>query len=73
MHNQSYLNDHTIRVQGKGSRFVLLTNEPYWEKFQYQINRSSFTLLNRDTRKTFKDKVNIWIEKWISRKSIDKN
>ena len=71
--NQSSLNDHTIRVQGKGSRFVLLTNEPYWEKFQYQINRSSFTLLNRDARKTFKDKVNLWIEKWISRKAIDKN
>ena len=42
-------------------------------KFQYQINRSPFTLLNGDPTKIFEDKINTWIEKWISRKAIDEN
>ena len=67
------LNDHTIRVKYKDSKFVLLTNEKYWEKVQYQINRSSFTLLNSDPTKIFEDKINTWIEKWISQKAIDEN
>ena len=67
------LNDHTIRVKYKDSKFVLLTNEKYWEKVQYQINRSSFTLLNSDPIKIFEDKINTWIEKWISHKAIDEN
>ena len=67
------LNDDTIRVQDKGSRFVLLTNEQYCEKVQYQINRSSFILLNSDPTKISEDKINTWIEKWINRKAIDKN
>ena len=67
------LNDHTIRVQDKGSRFVLLTNEQYCKKVQYQINRSSFTLLNSDPKKIFEDKTNTWIEKWISRKATNED
>ena len=67
------LNDHTIRVKYKDSKFVLLTNEKYWEKVQYQISRSSFTLLNSDPTKIFEDKINAWIEKWISQKAIDEN
>ena len=67
------LNGHTIRVQDKSSRFVLLANEQYCEKVQYQMNRSSFTLLNSDPTKIFEDKINTWIEKWISQKAIDEN
>ena len=66
------LNDHTIRVQDKGSRFVLLSNK-YCEKVQHQINRSSFTPLNSDPTKTFEDKINTHLERRISRKAIDKN
>ena len=55
------LNGHTIRVQDKSSRFVLLANEQYCEKVQYQMNRSSFTLLNSDPTKIFEDKINTWI------------
>ena len=51
------LNDHTIRVQDKGSRFVLLANEQYCEKVQYQLNRSSFTLLNSDRTKYLRIKL----------------
>ena len=65
--------NHTIKVQDKSPRFVLLSNKQYCKKVQYQINRSSFTLLKRDSTKTFEDKINKWIEKWISRKAIDKD
>ena len=67
------LNYHTNRVQDKGLKVILLTNELYCKKVQYQMNRSSFTLLNSDLTKIFEDKINVWIEKWISRKAIDKN
>ena len=67
------LNHHTIRVQDKGSRFVLLSNEQYCKKVQHQINRSSFTLLRCDFTKKFGSKINKWIEKWISRKAIDED
>ena len=67
------LNDHTIRVQDKGSRFVLLSSEQYCKKVQHQINRSSSTLLNSDPTKLFEDKINTWNEKWISSKVIYKN
>ena len=67
------LNDHTIRVRDKGSGFVLLSNEQHCEKVQHQINRRSFTLLNSDSTKLFEDKINRWIEKWITCKAIDEN
>ena len=66
-------NDHTTTVQDKGLRVILSTNELYCKKVQYQMNRSSFTLLNSDPTKIFEDKINTWIEKWISRKAIDEN
>ena len=34
--------EQTIRIQDKGSRFVILDNSDYEEKVQHQINRSSF-------------------------------
>lgn len=46
-------NDLTIRVHGKGSRFVLLGNEKYCKKVQHQINIISFTLLNSDPTKKY--------------------
>ena len=61
------LNDHTLRVQDKGSRCVLLTNKEYCGKFQYQINKSLFILLNSYPTKIFEDRINTWIEKAIDR------
>ena len=34
--------DQTIRIQDKGSRFVILENRDYEQKIKYQIERSSF-------------------------------
>ena len=56
--------DQTIRIQDKGSRFVILENRDYEQKIKYQIERSSFKQLPQDPSKQFEMKVNNWIEKW---------
>ena len=40
--------EQTIRIQDKGSRFVILDNSDYEEKVQHQINRSSFEKLSEN-------------------------
>ena len=57
-------NDKVIRVQDKGSRFVVLDTNSYIEKVEHQINRSSFDKLDADPSPKFKEKVNNWLEKW---------
>ena len=52
-----------MRVQDKGSRFVVLNNEDYVKKVEHQINRSSLQRLEYDPTKSFEVKVNTWVEK----------
>ena len=63
--------DEVVRVQDKGSRFVILENEVYEEKIQQQIDRSSFKELKDDPSKLFQQKINNWIEKWYVKNVID--
>ena len=56
--------DKVIRVQDKGSRFVVLDTNSYIEKVEHQINRSSFDKLDADPSPKFKEKANNWLEKW---------
>ena len=56
--------DKVIRVQDKGSRFVVLNTSDYVEKVEHQINRSSFSRLDVDRIPEFKQKVNSWLNKW---------
>ena len=56
--------DKVIRVQDKGSRFVVLDTNSFIEKVEHQINRSSFDKLDTDPSPKFKKKVNNWSEKW---------
>ena len=49
--------DKVIRVQDKGSRFVILSNNDYESKVQHQIERSSFTKTDIDYSKNFKKKL----------------
>ena len=65
--------DKVIRVQDKGSRFVVLSNNDYESKVQHQIDRSSFTETDIDYSKNFEENVNSWISKWIFRGVIDNN
>ena len=50
--------DKVIRVQDKGSRFVVLSNDDYDSKVQHQIDRSSFTETVIDYSKNIEEKVN---------------
>ena len=50
--------DKVVRVQDKGSRFVVLNTSDYVEKVEHQINRSSFSRLDEDPSPEFKQKVN---------------
>ena len=65
------MEDQTIKLQGKGSRFVILENRDYEQKIKYQIERSSFKQLPQDPSKQFEMKVNNWIEKWHSKNILD--
>ena len=56
-------NEKVIRVQDKGSRFVVLDTNNYIEKVEHQINRSSFDKRDADPSPKFKEKVNNWLEK----------
>ena len=56
-----------IRVQDKGSRFVVLSNNNYESKVQHQIQRSSFTETDIDYSKNFEEKLNSWVSKWTSK------
>ena len=58
------MDDKVIRVQDKGSRFVVLDTNSYIEKFEHQINRISFDKLDTDPSPKFKEKVNDWLKKW---------
>ena len=51
-------NCKVIRVQDKGSRFVVLSNNDYESKEQHQIEQSSFTETGIDYSKNFEEKVN---------------
>ena len=65
--------DKVIRIQDKGSRFAVLSNNDYERKVQHQIDRSSFSETDIDYNKNFKENVNSWISKWTSKGVIDNN
>ena len=50
-------------MQDKGSRFVVLDNQDYVEKIDYQLGRSSSEKFDPDPSKLLSEKVNLWIEK----------
>ena len=49
--------DCCIRVQDKGSRFMILSNEDYCSKMTTQIERGSFFTLLSDINKSFQKEV----------------
>ena len=64
-------NDQTVRVQDKGSRFVIFDNNDYEQKIQTQINRSSFKQLGEDPSKKWDIQINNWVLKWHSKKVLN--
>ena len=64
-------NNQTVRVQDKGSCFVILDNNDYEQKIQTQIDRSSFNRLEEDPSKKFDIEINNWVLKWHRKKVLD--
>ena len=60
-------------MQDKGSRFVVVDNQDYIEKIEYQLGRSSFEELDHYLSKLFSEKVNLWIQKLTENKVLDKS
>ena len=56
-----------MRVQDKGSRF-----DEYCGKVNIQIDKSSFTQLPDDITKSFENKVNDFIKKWVELRVLNK-
>ena len=50
------LNNHTARIQDKGSIIFLQSNKQFCEKVQRSIIESPFTLINSHPTKTFEEK-----------------
>ena len=59
-------------MQDKGSRFVVLDNQDYVEKIEYQLGRSSFEELDQDPSNLFSEEVNLWIQKSTENKVLEK-
>ena len=51
------------RLQDKGSPFVVIDNQDYIEKIDYQLERSLFKELDCNPSKLFSEKLNLWIQK----------
>ena len=60
-----------MRVQDKGSRFVILLNEGYCLKVNTQIERGSFITLPRYVTKSFEKNVDDFVLKWENLKVLD--
>ena len=60
-------------MQDKGSGFVVIDNQDYIEKIEYQLGRSSFEELDHYLSKLFSEKVNLWIQKLTENKVLDKS
>ena len=54
----------SYRVQDEGSRFVVLDNQDYIKKINYQIGRSYFQEIDYDPSKTCSERINLWVQKW---------
>ena len=60
-------------MQDKGSQFIVLDNQDYLEKIEYQLGRSSFEELDHNPSKLFSEQVDLWIQKWTENKVLDKS
>ena len=58
--------DLAVRIQDKGSRFVVVNTNKYNEKMdKYFSDNLSFTCLDSDLAKNIISKVSNWAEKWL--------
>jgi hypothetical protein len=65
--------DLCIRMQDKGSRFVIVDKPQDIEKAEAQISRSSFRKVDHDLTNTHINKVESWATKWRDKNAISKS
>ena len=63
-------NDIFVRLQDKGSRFVILDRQDYIDKVESNLNDGSFGVLPSDPSVIFNEAVKNWGEKWINKSEI---
>ena len=63
-------NDICVRLQDKGSRFVILDRQDYIDKVESNLNDGSFDVLPSDPSIIFTETVKNWGEKWINKGEI---
>ena len=63
-------NDIFVRLQDKGSRFVILVRQDYIDKVESNLNDGSFDVLPSDPSIIFNEAVKNWGEKWINKGEI---
>ena len=64
-----YIKNRVTRIQDKGSRFVLLTNEDHEDKMEHQIARISVKEIMKGTSQKCTRKFKLWIKTWHSYKT----
>ena len=62
-------NTKDTRIQDKGSRFLLLTNEDQEDKMEHQIARISVKGIMKGTSQKCARKFKLWIKTWQSYKT----
>ena len=63
-------NDTFVRLQDKGSRFVILDRQDYVDKVESNLNDGSFGVLPSDPSIIFTEVVKNWGEEWIKNGEI---
>ena len=63
-------NDISVRLQDKGSRFLILDRQDYIDKVESNLNDGSFDVLPSDPSIIFTETVKNWGEKWINKGEI---
>ena len=62
--------DISVRLQDKGSRFVISDRQDYIDKVESNLNDGSFDVLPSDPSDIFTEAVKNWGEKWIKKGEI---
>ena len=70
LHRLRTYKDIVVRLQDKGSRFVILDRNDYIDKVESNINDGSFDLLPADLSSSYYQMVRDWGVKWVNKGEI---
>ena len=62
--------DLVVRLQDKGSRFVILDRNDYIDKVEHSLNDGSFDILGSDPSLSYYHIVKDWGDKWVEKGEI---